>query len=231
MCKSLKFILQFAFLLITLLHYPIEIEGLSNNIVKAITFDFGGVINKSDKRYLFSLLTKELKISTAEARKILKELSLAINENKSHEEFWIGYIAKTGKKLPTGWADKIKNAKSEAINENKKMLELVLELQKLGYQIPLLSNTTFDHANLIRNKGLYNYFYPVLLSFEIGFRKPDPKAFEILLHEINLNPENVIFIDDKEENVKTAIKMGIDGILFRNLEQLKKELIKRKIYN
>ena len=71
---------------------------------------------------------------------------------------------------------------------------------------------------------------PVLLSYEIGVKKPNPEAFKILLQKLQLSASFVIFIDDRIENVEAAKNQGIDAILFVNPSQLKDELEKRGFY-
>jgi putative hydrolase of the HAD superfamily len=72
-------------------------------------------------------------------------------------------------------------------------------------------------------------FHPVLLSFEIGVKKPNLKSYQILLDQLKISPQQLLFIDNKEENVKAAKSLGIDAITFINAKQLAEELKKRGI--
>jgi putative hydrolase of the HAD superfamily len=65
-----------------------------------------------------------------------------------------------------------------------------------------------------------------VLAFEIGVKKPDLAAYQILLNRLNVLPEEILFIDNKEENVKAAKTLNIDGIVFFNAKQLIEELKK-----
>jgi HAD superfamily hydrolase (TIGR01509 family) len=47
-----------------------------------------------------------------------------------------------------------------------------------------------------------------LISCEIGYEKPDPRAFQFLLEELDLPPNLCTFIDDKKENVEAARALG-----------------------
>jgi putative hydrolase of the HAD superfamily len=93
----------------------------------------------------------------------------------------------------------------------------------------MLSNIDDRYTKLIRDFGFYKPFEPCLLSCEMGLEKPDPKAYELLLKTINLPAEEIVFIDDKEENVEAAKAMGIDAILFTSEPQLRGELNKRGV--
>lgn len=91
----------------------------------------------------------------------------------------------------------------------------------------MLSDVTQYQAEIIRKMGYYDLFSPVLLSYEIGIKKPNPKAFKILLEKIQKSASSVIFIDDRIENGEAAKNLGIDSIQFISPKQLKKELIER----
>ena len=55
-----------------------------------------------------------------------------------------------------------------------------------------------------------NLFDKIYLSFEIGFRKPAESAFKIILKENNLNPNEVLFIDDSPQHIETAERLGMN---------------------
>ena len=54
--------------------------------------------------------------------------------------------------------------------------------------------------------------------------KPDPEIYQLTLERIGCAPEEAVFIDDKRENVESAEKLGIHGIIFRGREQAIEEL-------
>jgi HAD superfamily hydrolase (TIGR01509 family) len=49
------------------------------------------------------------------------------------------------------------------------------------------------------------------LSFSSGYLKPDPDFFALLIKKINKKPENILFIDDKLENIQAAQKLNLQG--------------------
>ncbi len=56
---------------------------------------------------------------------------------------------------------------------------------------------------------LYEPFHYKFLSTEMGMRKPDKDIFISSCSELNASNEDVIFIDDKEENINTGVAIGI----------------------
>jgi putative hydrolase of the HAD superfamily len=93
----------------------------------------------------------------------------------------------------------------------------VLEKVKPHYRTFLLSNTNAIHIeeyNKVLHKtfGVDNlsvYFDKEYYSHLIHMRKPDAEAFEIILRENNLNPSETLFIDDTQQHVEGARKLGI----------------------
>lgn len=82
------------------------------------------------------------------------------------------------------------------------------------YKLMLLSNTNHLHINWIKEtvnfyeefRAQFDAFY---LSHEIQLRKPNANIYEFVLKENNINPEETLFIDDTEENIISASKLGI----------------------
>jgi putative hydrolase of the HAD superfamily len=110
------------------------------------------------------------------------------------------------------------------------MYQLVEQLRQSKVRVAMLSNIDERLATFLRKWKLYEPFDPCLLSYEIGIEKPDPKAFELLLQRLNLPAKDVVFIDDKPENVEAANQLGIHAILFESSEQIRQELTKKELF-
>ena len=102
--------------------------------------------------------------------------------------------------------------------------KLVKDLGGFGVKTAVLSNTIEPHAKALREAGLYDGFDEVLLSHEIGLRKPSSKIYEYALDVLRANPKTTIFIDDDPQNTQAASQLGIHSVTFVNPEQLKRDL-------
>lgn len=80
-----------------------------------------------------------------------------------------------------------------------------------------MSNVAREDFAALSRKTDWPLFDRVFTSGAVGMRKPDHGFFCHVLEEIKLAPEQVIFVDDKRENVLAADRLGIRGILFDNL--------------
>ena len=102
-----------------------------------------------------------------------------------------------------------------------------LKSVKQLYNIFLLSNTNSIHISEFRNQigevrylDFYNTFNKVYYSYEIGLRKPNKEAFQIILNENNLNPKEVFFIDDSPQHIEGAKKLGIQTHHLQDNEEI-----------
>ncbi|MBI3587985.1 HAD-IA family hydrolase [Candidatus Micrarchaeota archaeon] len=89
------------------------------------------------------------------------------------------------------------------------------------------SNELLDFYN--RKFGLFAEFDAVYNSGMFHVRKPHAKFFERVLRDLGVVAGDVIFIDDREENVAAARKLGFRSIVFANAAQLDADLKKMGI--
>lgn len=108
---------------------------------------------------------------------------------------------------------------------NNDMISLIIELRK-EYKIALLSNASGEFLNRILKRIDTDLLFDcMIISSEVKLAKPDKEIFELLLSKIGVKPSDAVFIDDNILNIKAAKDLGINGILFDNIEQLKNDLL------
>jgi putative hydrolase of the HAD superfamily len=194
-----------------------------------IVFDFGGVMGGTDKNVVAKMLASVLDLSQTEASSLMSELQIAKQQGISLDRFWKEYEGTSGKLLPPNWMEMYEEIRMEAIRAKPEMIHYVEALRNQGYRVAMLSNTTPSRADFIRKQGFYRYFEPVVLSCDIGVKKPQREAFMRLLDQLGVGAEYCILIDDKPENIEAACLLGIDGVLFTSVDKLGRELEKRGI--
>lgn len=172
-------------------------------------------------------LINSFNINKNELSDALREMQNYISKGGSEKQFWEQFAISKRVILPNDWFNQFGIVIKQSISEMPETLAIVKTLQNQGYQTAMLSDVTQYQAEIIRKMGFYDLFTPVLLSYEIGVKKPNPEAFQILLKKLKLPASSVLFIDDRIENIEAAKKQGIDSIQFTGPEQLKKELKNR----
>ncbi len=114
-------------------------------------------------------------------------------------------------------------------------LQILQQLQ-LHYNTFLLSNTNEIHeqafnrllAQTTGDPTLAVFFDKIYLSHRIGLRKPDPRAFELILQENKLKAEETLFIDDSIQHIETAAVLGIRTIHMAAGMTMEKDIFKQK---
>ncbi|MBU4124149.1 MAG: HAD-IA family hydrolase, partial [Nanoarchaeota archaeon] len=107
---------------------------------------------------------------------------------------------------------------------NHDILNLIKKLKK-KYKIVMLSNQIEDWLEEVIDKNkLKDIFDIIITSYDTKLAKPDIEIFKETIRIINTNPEECVFVDDQEANIKSAETLGIKGILFINQSDLEKKL-------
>ena len=108
------------------------------------------------------------------------------------------------------------------------MLDLV---QKVRQTVPvtLITNATTRLPYDLAQLGLSDAFDHIINSSAVGFAKPRPEIYRAALELNGIQPAEAIFVDDREENVKGAIEVGLQGHHFTEIVRLETEIEKLKL--
>lgn len=101
----------------------------------------------------------------------------------------------------------------------------IRELKDQGYGVYVISNFAHKaHLDCIEALDFLNEVDGGILSYQVKLIKPAPEIYRLLCSKYNLKAEECVFIDDLKKNVEAAQKEGMQGIVFKTLEQAKREL-------
>ena len=99
------------------------------------------------------------------------------------------------------------------------------ELKSKGYKVYYLSN--FSHKAKVECADALDFIPHMdggLLSYTVKIIKPDPAFYNLLLSTYDLKAEECVFIDDTPKNIAAGEALGIKGIVYKDLEQVKADL-------
>jgi len=130
---------------------------------------------------------------------------------------------------------KLAKAISDIANSQKPIdgtVQIIKDLKTHGYELHILSNIGSGLLEQLDKKlpGIFEPHFSKIKTVDcdrttnIVLKKPHPDFYREYQKECNPRRKRVIFIDDKERNIKGAETVGITGILFQNPEQLRKDL-------
>lgn len=194
-------------------------------MIKVVLFDSGGVVVTTGhyKKRFMDLVEKtygNVDLSFDDVYFIFITLEKgSISEKEAITEL----TKKIGRK-PNEYASSLFSKAAHALHLRPTIIKLIKEIKNRNIKTGVLSNAIEANAKRHKKLGHYTLFDYKILSHEIGMRKPDESIYRYTLEMINVNPCEILFIDDSIENIDTAKKLGFTTIFFKNVYTLEKEL-------
>lgn len=199
--------------------------------IKGVGFDYGGVLggNPNLGNYFTEQNAQLLGITPETWRSTYFSMNNLLNTGalSNKKDFWKLFLSRFNQvdKLARVLAlDEELSDKYIAVNQD--MLRLVGRLRSAGYKVGLLSNATEEVANKIKSLKLAKHFDSFLFSIDIGYQKPDVKAFAELAKSLEVKINELAFIDDATKSLVNAAGCGFTPILFKSQAQLENDLHK-----
>jgi 2-haloacid dehalogenase len=199
--------------------------------IKAVIFDFGGVLIGWDPRNLYSRFFPG---EPQAMEDFLAEISfMEWNAQQDKGRPFAEAVALLSKQFPhrahliKAYQEHWKESLTGSIDGT---VELLRMLKNKGYSLYGMSNWSAETFAIVRHEFEFlNLFDEIILSGEVKLIKPDPEIFELCLQKIGKPASQCLFIDDSETNIIAAKKLGFDTVHFNSPEHLKTELETRKL--
>jgi putative hydrolase of the HAD superfamily len=110
--------------------------------------------------------------------------------------------------------------------QNDVMLAWQQMLKQRGILTAILSNMGDTVlANMQRELNWLDRFDVQVWSYQLRMAKPDEAIYRHVLKQLGTRPEETLFIDDKQVNIDASHAVGMKGVLFTNVDQLRVDLI------
>lgn len=185
-------------------------------MIKAIIFDFFGVIGQSTYR----LIHEDFETSEDQNRQF-KELHKALDyEFISQADFIRSYA--TILNIPEERMKQLFHDSKRRFSTSGALLDYIAELRK-SYKIGLLSNITMQSYHEFI-EPIKNRFDVIVTSYQTKLAKPERAIFELCAVRLGLDTSECIMIDDSFDNCEGARVTGMQAIQFVSLEDLKKQI-------
>ncbi len=202
---------------------------MRKDITRAILFDYGGVFGGEG----FSALLKRLAEISGKSfetafRVGFEQICIKdgfVTGKVTEEFFWRKIFRELGIRQGSVDIHELREYMYEKFRPRDYMVRLVDDLRS-SYKVGLLSDQTAWLDELDRRHNIYSHFDYLFISFKIGLSKHDPEIYDHVCKEMNLDPENIFFIDDNEKNIALARQKGIVGYVYRDYDSLIKDMEK-----
>lgn len=193
-------------------------------MIKAILFDWGGVLIDNPTEELMEFCARELGVNGNAMRAAFSVQEKHIQTGKiSENEMWKRICASV-QCFPPQEVSLWQRAVENVFHDKSETWTLLEQIRTKGYKTGFLSNTEEGAMRYFHKKEYGKYFDAVIFSCVEGVIKPEPKIYEIALEKFQVKPNETVFIDDKPANIQGAQDVGMHGIVFQNIAQLKQEL-------
>ncbi|MFK7770551.1 MAG: HAD-IA family hydrolase [Saprospiraceae bacterium] len=101
----------------------------------------------------------------------------------------------------------------------------LVDLLSVDHRIIIVSDNYRENIEYISQRYHFSdWADQEFYSFDFKMHKAEPIFFKLLLEKVNVDLENLIFIDDSPKKLQSARQHGIKGILFKNNQQVKNAL-------
>jgi putative hydrolase of the HAD superfamily len=89
---------------------------------------------------------------------------------------------------------------------------VLADLEKRGFTLALISNFSADLSDILARVGLKPFFHAIFISEVVGIEKPDPAIMDMACRELELSPDQCVYVGDHPYDVLCAKKAGLQMI-------------------
>lgn len=193
--------------------------------IRAVIFDFGGVIVRTDDRAPRERLAARLGMTYDQLSSLVFDSESALQAalgKLSTQEHWdalrneLGLSPDEPANLPLDfWGGDVLD---------QELVDYIRALRP-DYKTGLISNAWDDLRQVLEYTWkIADMFDEIIISAEVGVAKPNPRIYQIALQRLEVAPQEAVFVDDFPANIAGARALGMHAIHFQNSLQARQEL-------
>jgi putative hydrolase of the HAD superfamily len=196
--------------------------------LRAVVFDYGNVLSLPPDPAAHAELARITGLSADRLDSLYWAGRPPYDEGKiTGLEFWQKLARAAGLNLKPAELEELNELDVRMwVTENPAMLAWQLALKQHGLLTAIVSNmgdTVLEQMQ--REFNWLSRFDVLVWSYQVRIAKPDPAIYRYALEKLGTQPEETLFIDDRPVNVEAANKMGMKGVVFTTVENLRANLI------
>lgn len=191
-------------------------------LIELVLFDFGGVLAEEGFRNGLHAIAEKNGRSPREFLKEATDLILStgyLTGQARENSFWDAVRKKAGIQ---GSDQELRNEILSRFAVRDWMFDLVRQLRAQKIQTAILSDQTNWLDELEAQHDFFKHFDRVFNSYHVHKSKHDPTLFDDVLRLMQVQPGKTLFIDDTEGHVQRAGRQGLQGILYRTEQELRR---------
>jgi putative hydrolase of the HAD superfamily len=193
--------------------------------IQAVIFDFGNVLAFFDHHRATRQLARRSRWTEQEIYQAIfnTELEDSLESGRLSATAFLNHLREHC--TVEGSDEVLSELFGDIFTGNPEVCSLIPRL-KPRYRLVLGSNCTLLHAQRFvpQFADTLSYFDGLVLSYEIGVRKPRAGFYEECVRRAGCRAEECVFIDDLPANVAGAAACGMPGIVYRHADDLSAKL-------
>lgn len=195
--------------------------------LKAVIFDFGGVLVRTQGRDLRRQWEQRLGLKPDQLEHIVfgGETGWAVQLGTMSDAAHWERLGQRFNLEPAALAQLQRDFfATDALDTQ--LLAYIARLRGAGLHLGLLSNASDIAREIFTvHYPLISYFDSVTISAEEHVMKPDPRIFQLALARAGAAPTEAVFVDDAIANVEAARALGMTAVHFRDPDAAQRELV------
>jgi putative hydrolase of the HAD superfamily len=186
--------------------------------IRALILDYGNVLTHVQRDQWLEAMAAELDVPSGAFRAAYWGHRHAYDAGLPARDYWRQVAGAVGRPVGDGapLIDRlIELDVSSWIEYRDEVWDLARSFRGAGGRTAFLSNGVPEiMARLRAERPLDRWFDVVVVSYEVGLAKPDRRIFELCLSRLGAQPGETLFVDDREDNVAAAERLGLRAFLF-----------------
>ena len=198
--------------------------------LRAVIFDYGMVLTGPPAAEAWAALQGITGLGDRELHAAYWSFRHAYDEGKlTGLQFWQRLAREAGLKLSETEIEELNEWDARMwTTENPAMLAWQQQVKQRGLRTAILSNMGDNvHERMVRVFGWLDRFDVLVWSYRLGVAKPDEAIYRHVLRELDVRPQETLFLDDKQPNIEAAQRLGMKAHLFTTAQRLREDLLAR----
>lgn len=196
--------------------------------IRAVFFDFGGVIQRTEFQAPRQRLAQRFGMDYDDIDKLVFSSPSAIQAT-------IGAVSETEHWQAVAQRLKVRDEEIQEVEKEFFAGDIIdhsllqyLSMLRPRFITGLISNAWSGMRAYIERQRIAGSFDHLVISAEVGAAKPEARIYQIALEQAQVRADEAVFVDDVVENIEACERVGMKGILFMNsqdaVDQLEKIL-------
>jgi putative hydrolase of the HAD superfamily len=188
--------------------------------IRAVVFDYGMVLTVEQPVSALEEMAAICGVSADVFHKAYWEYRLAYDRDLNADQYWKKTMKLAGVELNAAQIAKLVLVDGAGWSHlNPLSVSWVRQLRSAGLQLAVLSNMPPEVKEyLVAHLEIFSYFHHLIFSCDVHQVKPEPGIYQHCLDVLQLSPHEVLFLDDKQQNVDAATDFGIHALVVDSIE-------------